>query len=277
MEGIEFFQGETLQEVSLDRMRVSYSGHPAYRYRSEEVPWNRLHELTQYGQSEMHWINHALENGAVGEGHRSEEHVIPGFDMIVIDVDKGTSLATARDLLKDYTSLIYTTKRHTDTENRFRIILPINYRLELDADEYKEFMNNVFAWLPFEVDTQTNQRARKWLSHPGQHWYNEGSLLDALQFIPRTSRNDEFKANLVKLENLDNLERWFAQRMVTGSRNNLMLRYTLLLVDAGLPYQEVERRVINFNNKLDNKLPQDELQQTVLVTAARKYAAQHTP
>lgn len=272
MEGIEFFEGEALKETQLDQLRISYSNHMAYRYRSEEVPFDRLHELTQFGPGEMHWINHALDKGGIGEGHRSEDNIVPGFDLVVIDVDTGTSLAAARELLKDYTSLIYTTKRHTDEENRFRIILPINYRLELDSEDYREFMANVFAWLPFEVDAQTNQRARKWLSHAGQHWYNEGKLLDALQFIPRTSRNDDFKANVVKLENLDNLERWFAQRMVTGNRNNHMLRFAMALVDSGLTYQDIERRVIAFNNKLDNKLPQDELQQTVLVTTARKLA-----
>lgn len=277
MEGIEFFQGESLQETSLERIRVSYSDHVAYRYRTEEVPWDRLYELTQYGASEMHWINHGLDKGGVGEGHRSEENIVPGFDMIVIDVDKGTDINVAKELLKEYTSLIYTTKRHTEEDHRFRIILPINYRLELDAEDYKEFMANVFAWLPFEVDVQTNQRARKWLSHAGQHWYNEGSLLDALQFIPRTSRNDDFKANVVKLENLDNLERWFAQRMVNGNRNNHMLRFAMALVDSGLSYQDIERRVLSFNNKLDNKLPSDELQQTVLVTVARKLAATTTP
>lgn len=277
MEGIEFFEGETLQETSLDQIRVSYSDHVAYRYRTQEIPWDRLHEMTQYSDGEMHWINHGLDKGSIGEGHRSEENIIPGFDMIVIDVDQGTDVSVAAELLKDYTWLIYTTKRHTDEAHRFRIILPLNYRLELDQEDYREFMSNVFSWLPFEVDTQTNQRARKWLSHPGFHKYNEGALLDALQFIPRTTRNDDFKASVVKLENLDNLERWFAQRMVTGNRNNHMLRFAMALVDSGLPFQEVERRVISFNNKLDNKLPQDELQQTVLVTAARKISNNATP
>lgn len=272
MEGIEFFQGEALKETNLEKMRLSYSDHVAYRYRSEELPWDRLHEVTQYAANELHWINHALDKSAIGEGHRTEDNIIPGFDMIVIDVDQGTDIMVAKDLLKDYTWLMYTTKRHQPDAHRFRIVIPINYRLELDAEDYREFMSNVFAWLPFEVDAQTNQRARKWLSHPGQHGYNDGKLLDALQFIPRTSRNDEFKANVVKLENLDNLERWFAQRMVSGNRNNHMLRFAMALVDSGLVYQEIENRVYAFNSKLDNKLAIDELRQSVLVTVARKLA-----
>ena len=274
-EGIEFYRGETLKETSLEKLTLSYSNHMAYHYRSEPAPWDQLHKLTQLPG--YHWINHALAQGHKGEGHRTEENAIPGFEMIVIDVDKGTTLDMARELLKDYTSLIYTTKRHR-TEghgDRFRVILPINYRLELNADEYREFMQNVFAWLPFQVDEQTCQRARKWETFPGQHWYNDGTLLDALKFIPRTSRNEEFKQTVVKLENLDNLERWFAQRMVTGSRNNHMLRFAMALVDSGLQLPEIEQRVLNFNGKLDNGLPVDELRQTVLLTVARKLQNPH--
>lgn len=275
-QGIDFFRGETLKETSLEAVTISYSDHVAYRYRSERVPFDRMHELSQ--AQGMHWINHALARGETGEGHRSGENVIKGFDMVVIDVDKGTSVAHAQELLKDYTYLIYTTKRSTDEANRFRIILPINYRLELDGEEFREFMTNVFSWLPFEVDDVTGQRERKWETFPGQHWYNEGELLDALQFIPKTSKNEEYKASVLKLENLDNMERWFAQRMVNGSRNNQMLRFAMMLVDTNrLSYQEIERRVIDFNAKLDNKLPDDELRQTVLITVARKLAANQTP
>ncbi|WP_199097259.1 hypothetical protein [Dyella sp. ASV21] len=275
-QGIDFFRGETLKETSLEAVTLSYSDHVAYRYRSERVPFDRMHELTQ--APGMHWLNHALARGELGEGHRAGENVIKGFDMVVIDVDKGIQAAQVRELLKDYTFLMYTTKRSTDEANRFRIVMPINYRLELDGEEFREFMSNVFSWLPFEVDDVTGQRERKWETFPGQHWYNEGELLDALQFIPKTSRNEEYKASVLKLENLDNAERWFAQRMVNGNRNNQMLRFAMMLVDTGrLSYQDIERRVIEFNAKLDNKLPDDELRQTVLITVARKLAAAQTP
>lgn len=274
-QGIEFYRGETLKETSLDRIIVSYSTHMAYHYRSEQIAWSQLPVLT--GQQDFHWVNHGLVGGAKGDGHRAEENVIPGFNTVVVDVDTGASLDLAKELLKDYTYLIYTTKRHTPTDQRFRIVLPINYHLDLDADDYREFMANVFSWLPFPVDTQTNQRARKWLTHPGQHFTNEGKLLDALPFIPRTSKHEEYRASIVKLENLDNLERWFAVRMVSGNRNNNMIRFALALVDTGLAYPEIEARVLGFNAKLDNKLPDDELRATVLKTVAQKLQNPHHP
>lgn len=267
-QGIEFFKGETLKEVDLNKLRVSYGTHVAYNYLSEEISFANLGKLA--GMSGFHWVAHHLVNGEDGEGHRNETNVIPGFDLVVLDVDNGFSLDAARELLKDYSYLIYTTKRHTEEANRFRIVLPMNYRLELDEEDYSEFMKNVYSWLPFEPDTSTAQRCRKWESFNGQQFFNEGQLVDALQFIPKTSRNEEFRENMVKLGNLDNLERWFAQRMVTGNRNNLMLRYAMTLVDSGMSYNEVEERVIDFNSKLDNKLPDNELRSTVLVTAARK-------
>src|SRR6185436_10280002 len=95
-------------------------------------------------------------------GHRCDENVIIGFNMIVIDVDGGVDLALAHELMKEYKFMTYTTKRHTDDANRFRMIIPMNYQLYLDQQDYKEFMNSVMEWLPFSTDESANQRAKKW-------------------------------------------------------------------------------------------------------------------
>ena len=163
--------------------------------------------------------------------------------MVVIDVDGTCTLDTAHELLKEYKFLTYTTKRHSEEENRFRLILPINYNLELDHDDYKAFMNSVMEWLPFKTDESANQRAKKWESFNGEYHYNDGELLDALPFIPKTSRNEQFLQENRKLQSLDNMERWFAQRMVSGNRNNLMIKYALALVDSGMTLVEVTQQV----------------------------------
>jgi hypothetical protein len=269
VDGIEFFQGETLKESNLNEISVSYSNHWAYNYLEEKVPFDQLHVLTQ--APGMHWTNHRFKGGALGQGHRAEENVVAGFNLVVLDVDGGVSLATVHELLKDYKFLTYTTKRHTEQENRFRLILPINYHLELDAAEYKEFMNSVMAWLPFKTDDGANQRARKWEScDKGTHHYNDGELLDALDFIPKTSRNESYRQATQQLGSLDNLERWFAQRMAAGNRNNQMIRYALTLVDSGMVLIDVRRQVHAFNAKLSEPLSEQELDSTVLVTAAKR-------
>ena len=269
VDGIEFYKGETLKETLIDEMMISYSDSFAYNYGSEKVPFDQLHLLTQ--ADGMHWCNHGFRNG-----HRAEENIIPGFNMVVIDVDKDVTLAAVHELMKDYKFMTYTTKRHTEEVNRFRLILPINYQLYLDGDDYKEFMNNLMAWLPFVSDESANQRAKKWETYSGGtfHYNLEGEFLDALPFIPKTSKNEQYLNQYEKVQNLDNMERWFAQRIASGNRNNQMLKYALALVDMGWSLIDVTNQVKSFNSKLNNPLPDQELDTTIMVTVGKKFQRQ---
>lgn len=268
VDNIEFFSGEKLKETDLNAIRVSYSDHWAYNYLCEEVPFEQLHQLTQ--AAGMHWANHHFKNG-----HRAEENVIAGFNMLAIDVDGDISLAAVHEVMKEYKFLTYTTKRHTAEQNRFRLMIPINYHLTLDTDEYKEFMNAVMDWLPFRTDESANQRAKKWESFDGgTYTYNlEGEVLDVLDFIPKTSRNETYKQQSKELQSLDNLERWFASRMGTGNRNNNMIKYALALVDGGMDLVSVNRQVHAFNKKLNSPLDEEEIDKTIMVTVAKRFQA----
>lgn len=264
-DGIEFFSGETLKMTDLDQIVVSYSDNWAYHYHAEKVPFDQLHLLTQ--APGMHWANHEFKNG-----HRAEENVVPGFNLVVIDVDEGVTLETAHELLKDYKFMTYTTKRHSEENNRFRLIFPTNYLLELNSDEYKSFMNSIMDWLPFKTDESANQRAKKWESFDGgEFFYNDGELLDVLPFIPKTSRNEQYMKESSKLQSLDNLERWFAQRIASGNRNNQMIKFALALVDSGMSLIEVNQGVHAFNKKLNTPLTEDEIDNTIMVTVAKRF------
>lgn len=267
VDGIEFFKGEKLQETNLNEIRVAYSDHWAYNYLGEVVPFDQLHNMTQ--AQGYHWTNHHFRNG-----HRAEENVLAGFNLVAIDVDGGVSLQTVHELMKDYKFLTYTTKRHNpDGEHRFRLMLPINYHLELDSDEYKEFMNSLMLWLPFRTDESANQRSKKWESFGGgtYHYNMEGEMLDALDFIPKTSRNEQYRAQNKELQSLDNLERWFAVRIASGNRNNQMIKFALALVDSGMSLLDVGTQVHAFNKKLNTPLTEDEIDTTIMTTVAKKY------
>lgn len=268
VDGIEFFSGDTLKETDLSKMIVSYSDNFAYGYNNDYAPFEKLDTLFQH--PDMHWINHHAE-----DGHRKEEKIIPGCNMIVIDVDGEATLETVHELLKEYKFITYTTKRHTETEHRFRLVMPTNYVLDLDSDDYKAMMDSFLDWLPFASDRSANQRSKKWLAHKdSQFTINNGEgteLLDVLPFIPKTTRNENFREGLKPLESLDNLERWFAQRMSEGNRNNHMIKFALALVDSGMPLVEVDQKVHAFNQKLSDPLPSDEISNTVMKTVGKRY------
>jgi hypothetical protein len=260
--GIEFLRGETLKETDLAKMTLSYSPEITEGYRNEYAAFDQLHKLTQ--AQGMHWVSHHLANG-----YRNEESALPGFNLLVIDVDQGTSLNTAKLLLAKYKAMYYTTKRHTAETNRFRILLPTNYTLQMDAREFREFYKNVLEWLPFSADEQCGHRSKKWLSHAGHFEYTEGELLDVLPFIPKTSKNEERKQLLGSQQSLDNLERWVINNIGDGNRNNMLLRYAMLLLDAGLDFEAIRVKVFSLNSKIADKLEESEIIATIMLTVAK--------
>lgn len=268
LDGVEFFTGEMLKETDLEAVTLSHSDDWATGYTAEKAPFSQLSNLLTL--PDYNWTAHTFQ-----EGHRHTDKVLPGFNLAVFDIDGGVSLQTVHELMEDYVYLTQTTKRHTPEDNRFRLILPLNYELKLDKNDYREFMTNIVEWLPFPVDeAAAKDITKKWLTNEHARIHlNMGddlSLLDVLPFVPKTSKNVEYRKELQQLENLDALERWFAQRMVDGNRNQHMIRFALALLDAGMDYPEIETKVMTFNAKLSNGLSSDELRRTVLATVAKK-------
>ena len=264
-DGIEFLKGESLKETNLDEMVISYGTELATGYLNERVPFDKMHNLIQ--QPNYHWVNHHLLGG-----HRLEVNCIPEFNMVVFDIDNGTSMDTAKMLLKDYKALYYTTKSHEPHKHRFRIIMPISYHLKLDSDDYKEFMNNLYEWLPIKGDDSTNQRSRKWRTNKGMYEYVDGSILDPLPFIPKTAKNEARRKVIDSQQSMDNLERWFVNNTGMGNRSNQLIKFALLLVDSGMDFDVVTTKVINLNSKLADKMDEAEIHQTILASAYKAIA-----
>ena len=270
-DGVEFMKGEALEETNLNNLIISYSNDFANGYISDYAPFDQL-ATNLFKLDGMNWCNHHFK-----DGHRANIDALSTFNMVVLDVDGDISLNTAERLLKDYIYILYTTKRHTEEINRFRVVLPIKYTLSFDLEDYKAFMNNILSWMPFKSDEAANQPSKKWLTNPNAEIRvnSTGSLLDPTKFIPNTFRNASFLRDQKKINSFDNLEKWFAKQIETGNRNNLLLKYALCLVDNGLDLEAVENKVLGFNKKLKDKLSEEEIQNTILVTARKHWFALH--
>jgi len=259
---IEFLSGESLQETDMNKVTISYSADIANGYENKEVPFDQLHKLTQL--QGLHWVAHHVRNG-----HRAEEDIIQGFDLVVLDIDGTVNINTVKLLMEEYEYLIYTTKSHTDEKHRFRLILPMSHRLKFSKPEYTQFMRNVYEWVPFEVDTATVDRSRKWLTHDGHHEYNQGRQLNSLLFIPKTTKNNERKKFVADHQSLTNMERWFCMKTKIGNRSNQLIKYALMLVDAGLDFETVQNKVLSLNSKIPDSMTETEITSTILMTAMK--------
>jgi hypothetical protein len=264
MDGIEFLSGKSVPETDLSKVILSASKDMASGYATHRPAFDKLHCLLC--KDGYHWVNHSLK-----DAYRDESHVIPGFNLVVLDVEKSVSLDIAKKLLEEYKYFMHTTRRHTEAEHRFRIVIPLSHTLELNAQDYRDFMNNLFDWLPFEVDRATAQRARKWLTNNGKSWYNDGQLLDALQFVPKTKKADERKNILAGQTNLTNLERWFVNNTGGGSRNNQLIKYAYACMDMGQDLHSIQSNVLELNRKLSDPLEETEVLSTVISSISRKF------
>lgn len=265
---IEFIAGETLQKTNLDEMLLSHSGDIAIGYQNVQAPWNRLKELLN--KKDWHWCSHHTATG-----RRCGEDMVDGFNILVLDIDNGVKIDLVKILLKDYSFIIHTTKRHTDKNHRFRVLIPMNYILKLNEQDYQDFMKNIYEWLPFEVDAETGQRSRKWATHEGcEFHFNDGAMLDALNFIPRTSKNDERQQRILQFQDMTGIERWFMGNMTTGNRNNQLLKYGMMLVDAGYSLVDIGLKIDALNQKLETPLGSDEIDNTIMKTIQKKYYKQ---
>lgn len=259
---IELYSGERLKETDPSKLLVSYSEDLAEGYETERCSVADLPVLAT--TPNINWCNHAFK-----DNHRLEANAIPEFNLVVIDVDGGFSAKAAHELLKPYVHMIYTTKRSTPDNNRFRVVMPISHVLKLSAEDYRQFMINIMNWLPFAGDEAANQRSRKWLSNPsGDVILNDdGVLLDVLPFIPRSAK----EPTKAVIANATKLEAWFLNKLEDLGRNNMLLRYGLALVDSGLPLLEINSSVLAFNKKLPEPLEQREIESTVFKTIASKF------
>jgi len=275
---ITFYSGEKMLDTNLEKIRCSFSKHQAYNYKPIEGKWSDYESLLK---SDFNYCVHHFgektmldENGEENliKGYRTEECVIEGFNLIVIDVDDGLPIEITQSILEEYEYMIGTTKSHTEENHRYRILLPMKNLIKLNPEEFKKFMENVFNFLPFALnpDTSTKDITRKWAGNTKALVYkNEGKLIDPINFIDGTNEEKQMKNSISKYSNLDKLERWII--LNTEGRNNALIKIGLLHIDSGKTIDEAMIMVESVNSKFEEPLSEKEINNTVLKTVTKKY------
>ena len=262
---VELFSVKQLAVTSLDEMIIAYSDKISRDYENSLIDWEDLDKmLTTTG---IHWVNHFLTKGV-----RNDASVEAGFNLVVLDVDKFVDIETVQLTLHEYSYILHTTKRHTEKEHRFRVILPLTHEVELDVEEFAKFMQNIFDWLPFDVDTATAQRSRKWTTHDGKALRNKGKLLNAHKFIPRSGKAEKLNHLNNTLVNVPNLEKWFIRSVAEGAgRNNTLYKYAMVLADQRtMPEKAVLRAVVELNDKFENPITESRIYSTIGISVAKR-------
>ena len=240
---------EPLPQTKLDKLIVSASregrGAKSVIFVNYEIPLNdgdmSLEKLCLSETMDAFCFCHF-------DGNRAIKNATEGQNIIAFDIDGGLSLDDAKEIFKEYTYIIYTTKSHTEENNRFRVVIPTKHTFYIDNEKHKEMISNVAETLDIPIyDQSTREQPRLWFPNPKGvlHTNYIDNLLDVLPHIPDTILNEKIMTNLESI-NMDEVDarisgilRWFYRSTYNSNRNNNLFRLGKFVKDLGMNYEDI--------------------------------------
>lgn len=299
--GVTYHRGTQLVRSSLGYPLLAWSKQITLDYKPckiklkgdntpTSISFDKLHVVLANPKAPViHWTAHHWEDSPEGKGHRKSDWVKEGFNLLVLDIDDPVRIEYVQYVLKDYTYFMHTTKRYDGSDKaRLRIVLMLKHIYKLDAKDYSTFMENIYATLPFDMDTGTKDISRKWTSTPvggftdeeleenfskpnnpqkTKFFYNRITEEDfnpfcGLDYLPNTIKNDERIELNKKCKSFSKLELWFLNttKSVESGRNNFLFKYAIALAEwKSLPIQEIKSKLESLNSKLEEPLNTNEV------------------
>jgi len=220
--------------------------------------------------------------------------ILEECNTIMLDFDDGLTIAEARELFKDYTHIIATTKSHQKEKNnhvcdRFRLILPLEKTLNTTIDEYKEAM--AFIILKYGNDKACKDVARFYygfkdsevIINKTKHFFDYDVVQKQAKLYFKIQKDKEKKAHAITpvykptyntdIPKIDYLRSIlytdkllevlkFHDRFGAGGRNTYLFSCAKYLQDEGLSNEEVRSAILWCNNQGDG-LKEKEIEQTI--------------
>ena len=252
----------------------------AVDYAGMEVPLfgenNSLEALVASKDITSFTLAHYEPSKKALNGHRQAESFISGQNVIGFDIDDSMDVATAIELLKPYTYLLYTTKSHQKEKNgkvldRFRIIMPTKTTFYVDEEQHKELYDNVAELLGIQIyDRQTRNVSRLWFTNEHcEIFTNEAENIDVTATLPETKTRKKFIENMSKLAtnydsrkqaSIDGFMKWFFANTSDGNRNDHIHRLGKFMKDHEVDYVQT---MIDYNAMLDDPIKESELKNII--------------
>ncbi len=272
VEGVEFYSFAEVPKTDVDNITISISKDITKDFKAKKVPFEVLHEVVCNPK-----FNYSA--GTFKNGHRRKSNYQEKQNLIIIDIDDGMKLETAKKMFANYKCMIATTKSHQKDKNgltcdRFRIIFITDRTIKLDSEMYSRFMSNCYESLGVPADESCKDSSRMYYGAKGDHWYSDGDkLFEISDLIPETTKEKERKTmlNSSGVGSTQGLERVLLEEAIRGSRNHTILRYAMFLKDSGYELEDAKEKTLDFNSKLPESLAEKEIRQTIFKTLEKSY------
>jgi len=272
IEGVEFYSFVEVPKTDVDNITISISKDITKGFKPKKVPFEIIHEVVSNS-------GYNYSAGTFKQGYRNKDNYQQKQNLVIIDIDDGMKMETAKLMFSNYKCMIATTKSHQKDKNglvadRFRIIFITDRTIKLDSNLYSDFMQNVYDSLGVPADQSCKDSSRFYYGAEGEHWYSDGEkLFEISDLIPDTTKDRERKVMLSSsgIGSTDGVERFLLEEASKGNRSNTIVKYALLLVDSAYEQESVEKKVLDFNDKLGEPLPVKEIRGTIFKTIANRF------
>ena len=249
-------------------------GKYAINFVPAELTWEQVKQLVVSQKAESFILSHFEPSSKAPDGHRHKDYHIPGGNVVAFDIDEGMTIDEAKEILKEYKYLIYTTKSHQKEKNgvicdRFRIIMPTKTSYFIHAEQYKEFYENVENLIGISSnDPQTRNASRLFFTNPeAEVIENDGTLLDITLCLPNTNKAEAMMPKIDEINQIAEeggeverriagMMKWTLQNATPGNRNNSLYRFGAFIRDLGL---DPESYIVQINEMLSEPLTTKEI------------------
>lgn len=183
-------------------------------------------------------------------------------DLMVLDIDQGCSIEQAKELFKEYTYLIQTTKSHTDTNHRFRVMIPLSSTVR-DQEIYKNTWYSLSNKFPF-IDQQCKDFARFYYKSKSFIYENKARVLDPVldTVMPKFLEKPRLELLLTK----GNLSRGTMEFIVngakSGTRNIACFKAAKDFQEQGYTIEEAQEKLLK-SPCIDNEFSEREVERTI--------------
>lgn len=223
--------------------------------------------------------------------HRCIANFIKRSNLIILDIDDGTTIKDALFYLSEYRGFICTTRNHAKEKHglppcdRFRVVLVSAFEFNLDPEEHKLTIKNMAEYLGLMIDHAAVEVSRFYYAHEESEitQLNGNTLVDLRMYIPETQEEKQTSQHKLDVDNMTKrtkdydpsaninaFDGWCLRNAQIGSRNNILYRtMTGLLQHHDISLEQAKAKIYDLNSKLTDSLSDKELESTVFNSIER--------
>ncbi len=183
-------------------------------------------------------------------------------DVMVLDIDKGCTIDRAKELFKEYTYYIQTTKSHCDANHRFRVIIPLSSTIK-DTEIYKNTWYSLSNKFHF-IDQQCKDVARFYYKSISLVHTNTGKPIDPVLevILPSYFEKPRLELKLTKGKLSRATMEFIVNGAMSGERNIGCFRAAKDMQEQGYTVEETIEKLMK-SPCVGDDFSDNELERTV--------------